>query len=58
MSTVAIFCCARAGLLKIVINKTAGKMIRKMFLMGIGKQNFHGRQLKTGGFKARSANQG
>jgi hypothetical protein len=37
---VAIFCCARAEPLKKVINKTAGKIIRKMFLMGTGKQNF------------------
>src|SRR5579862_1589332 len=40
MSTVAIFCCARAEPLKKVISKTAGKMIRKTSFMGTGKQNF------------------
>jgi hypothetical protein len=38
-STVAIFVCASAEPLKKAINKKAGRVIRKIFFMGIGKQN-------------------
>ena len=38
-STVAILVCARAEPPKKVISKTTGKIVRKIFFMGTGKQN-------------------